>query len=69
MGAYPPIITYKIISKLWKKIGDRVNAGLGLGGWEGYGSKSGIWVKIYPGEGQGSRRDKGTGLQSTYLSD
>lgn len=40
MRAHFTTITYKIISKLWEKTGDRVDAGLGLGCEKRHGSNS-----------------------------
>lgn len=62
------MITQKIISKLWKKIGDGAEAGLGLAGGKGHESESGICVKVYLAEGQESIRDRVTGLGHPSLS-
>lgn len=64
LGAYFIMITQKIISKSWKKIGD----GLGLAGGKGHESESGMCVKVYPAEEQESRRDRVTGLGHLSLS-
>lgn len=58
------LITQKIISKSWKKIGD----GLGLAGGKGHESESGICVKVNLAEEQASRRDRVTGLGHLSLS-
>ena len=45
LGPYFIMITQKIISKSWEKIGHGAEAGLGLAGGKGHGSEPEIRVK------------------------